>query len=207
MEKPVVRISKVYTKGGDKGQTSLVGGGRVDKDHPRVEAYGTVDELNSVLGLVRYHNRQTPSCAQRDRFDEILHVLQNWLFDLGSELATDPESPRKRKGLAVNESYVEWLEAVVDAMNEELKPLPSFTLPGGGIVAAHLHQARTVCRRAERRIITLSKESELGPWAVPFVNRLSDALFVFSRWVVGWNGEEELLWGPETPAPEDWSWK
>lgn len=207
MEKPVVRISKVYTKGGDKGQTSLVGGGRIAKDHPRVEAYGTVDELNSVLGLVRYHNRQTPSCAQRDCFDEILHVLQNWLFDLGSELATDPESPRKRKGLAVNESYVEWLEAVVDAMNEELKPLPSFTLPGGGIVAAHLHQARTVCRRAERRIITLSKESELGPWAVPFVNRLSDALFVFSRWVVGWNGEEELLWGPETPAPEDWSWK
>lgn len=207
MEKPVVRISKVYTKGGDKGQTSLVGGGRVDKDHPRVEAYGTIDELNSVLGLVRYHNRQTSSCAQKDRFDAILHVLQNWLFDLGSELATDPESPRKRKGLAVKESYVEWLEAVVDAMNEELKPLPSFTLPGGGIVAAHLHQARTVCRRAERRIITLSKESELGPWAAPFVNRLSDALFVFSRWVVGWNGEEELLWGPETPAPEDWSWK
>lgn len=207
MEKPVVRISKVYTRGGDKGETSLAGGGRIAKDHPRVEAYGTVDELNSVLGLVRYHNRLTASCVQRDRFDIILHTLQNWLFDLGSELATSPESKSKKKGLAVTEEYVQWLEQVIDAMNEELKPLSSFTLPGGGIVTAYLHQARTVCRRAERRMIALSRESELGPFAVPFINRLSDALFVFSRWVTGWNGEGELLWGPETPPPDDWAWK
>ncbi len=203
----MVRISKVYTKGGDKGETSLAFGGRIAKDHPRVEAYGTIDELNSILGLARYHNRQVSPSVQRDRFDKILEVLQNWLFDFGSELATDPTASTKRKKLAVQESYVQWLEKVVDAMNEELEPLGSFVLPGGGVVAAYLHQARTVCRRAERRIISLSRESELGPWAIPFINRLSDALFVFSRWVAGWNGEEELLWIPETDPPEDWSWK
>ncbi|QPJ63325.1 MAG: cob(I)yrinic acid a,c-diamide adenosyltransferase [Candidatus Nitronauta litoralis] len=203
----MVRISKVYTKGGDKGETSLAGGGRIAKDHPRVEAYGTVDELNSILGLVRYFNMQNPQTAQRDKFENILETLQNWLFDLGSQLATDPEFSKKKKKIAINESYVTWLEAVIDAMNEELEPLPSFTLPGGGIVGAHLHQARTVCRRAERRIITLSREHDLGEWPVPFINRLSDALFVFSRWTCRWMDQKELLWVPETEAPDDWQWK
>ncbi len=203
----MVRISKVYTKGGDKGETSLAGGGRIGKDHIRVEAYGTIDELNSILGLVRHFNLQEPKSSQRDKFEQILGTLQNWLFDLGSQLATDPEFSKKKKKLAVKESYLTWLEAVIDAMNEELQPLPSFVLPGGGIVASHLHQARTVCRRAERRIITLSKEHDLGEWPVPFVNRLSDALFVFCRWTALWMEEKELLWVPESEAPDDWQWK
>lgn len=203
----MVRINKVYTKGGDKGETSLAGGGRIAKDHPRVEAYGTIDELNTILGLVRHFNMQNPQSIHRDKFEQILETLQNWLFDLGSQLATDPEFSKKKKKIAINENYLIWLEAVIDAMNEELEPLPSFTLPGGGIVGAYLHQARTVCRRAERRIITLAREHDLGEWPVPFVNRLSDALFVFSRWACQWMEEKESLWVPETKAPEDWQWK
>ncbi len=203
----MVRINKVYTKGGDKGETSLAGGGRIAKDHPRVEAYGTIDELNSILGLVRYFNRLEPRCNERESFEKILQTLQNWLFDLGSQLATDPEFSKKKNKIAITENYVTWLEAVIDEMNEELESLSSFTLPGGGIVGAYLHQARTVCRRAERRIITLSREHDLGEWPVPFVNRLSDALFVFSRWAARWMDKEELLWEPETRAPDDWKWK
>ena len=204
----MVRINKVYTKGGDKGETSLAGGGRIAKDHIRVESYGTVDELNSIIGLVRHFNMQCDASVRRDKFDLILEVLQNWLFDFGSELATSPEYVKKKgKRRSVKEHYITWLEEVVDAMNEELKPLPSFVLPGGGIVGSYLHQARTVCRRAERRIITLSREEDLGPWAVPFINRMSDALFVFSRWAALSMNEKELLWEPDSEPPTEWAWK
>ncbi len=204
----MVRINKVYTRAGDTGETSLAGGGRIPKDHPRVEAYGTIDELNSLLGLVRYFNRQGPPGARRDKLDAILGVIQNWLFDFGSELATDPEYARKTgRGLSVKEHYAAWLEEVIDAMNEELDPLPSFVLPGGGAAAAFLHQARTVCRRAERRILTLSREEPLAPQCQVFINRLSDALFVFSRWVAHSLGEEEPLWEPEMKELPDWKWK
>ncbi len=204
----MVRINKVYTKGGDGGETSLAGGGRIAKDHPRVESYGTIDELNSIIGLVRTFNSQREEDIRSQKLDAILGVIQNWLFDLGSELATDPEYRKKTgRGLSLNESQVEWLEGVIDAMNEELEPLPSFVLPGGGPVTAFLHQARTVCRRAERRIISLKREQEIGPWALPFVNRLSDALFVFSRWTAQSFGEPEPLWQPELTQLPDWKWK
>ncbi|MFQ5481340.1 MAG: cob(I)yrinic acid a,c-diamide adenosyltransferase [Nitrospinaceae bacterium] len=203
----MIRINKVYTKGGDKGETSLVGGGRVPKDHPRVEAFGAIDELNSILGLVRIFWLQTPSSDRRDRFDRILMVLQNWLFDLGSELATDPEFVRKKgESLSVEQNYVTWLEQVIDAMNEELESLPSFVLPGGGPVSGFLHQARTVCRRAERRMVALNRDQALGPWAVPFINRVADALFVFSRWTAKTLEEKETLWQPEMAPLADWKW-
>ena len=207
-KKKVVRISKVYTKTGDKGETSLVGGIRIAKDHPRMEAIGTVDELNSLVGLVRTFNSQKPVSDRRDKFDGILQTLQQWLFDLGHELACDPKNPPKRGQVAtMTEQQVQWLEQVIDAMNEELEPLDSFVLPGGTPVNAFLHQCRTVCRRAERCMVALSRKEAVGPWAIAFINRLSDTFFVFSRWVAGTMGEEEVLWNPASSVNQDWKWK
>ncbi|MFQ5444176.1 MAG: cob(I)yrinic acid a,c-diamide adenosyltransferase [Nitrospinales bacterium] len=202
----MVRINKVYTKKGDKGETSLGGGVRVQKDSPRVEAYGTVDELNSVIGITRYFNLQKDASIRRDKLEIILRSIQQRLFDLGSELATSPEKPNKNK-CAVTEENVHWLEQVIDEMNGELKPLPSFVLPGGGPVNSFLHQCRTVCRRAERDILRLSRHEELSPWVLAYINRLSDAFFVFGRWVGSTLGEEEFLWEPVSSDPTDWRWK
>ena len=199
----MVRINKVYTKQGDKGDTSLVGGMRVPKDHPRVRAYGTVDELNSVVGLVRGVLDQIPNADARSRVDEVLAVIQQWLFDLGSELATDPQSG-KSSGPAVKEEQVTWLEEWMDRMNEDLEPLKSFVLPGGRPPIAFLHQCRTVCRRAEREIIALRREADIDPQIVRFVNRLSDAFFVLGRWLAKQSNEDEILWKPGNAEPPRW---
>jgi cob(I)alamin adenosyltransferase len=188
-----INITRVYTRTGDQGLTALVGGERVAKDSRRVECYGEIDELNSILGLARSLNAAAPASAARSRLDAILKQLQNELFDLGSELATPPES--EYEGMfKVGASDVKALEKVMDACQKDLEPLRSFVLPGGGPVSAVLHQARTVCRRAEREIIRLGREETIGAFIVPYVNRLSDLLFVLSRWVAKQNGEAEYLW-------------
>jgi cob(I)alamin adenosyltransferase len=143
--------------------------------------------------------------VKRDKFDLILANIQQRLFDVGAELATKPDF-KKEDGMTLKEHNVLWLENVIDEMNEDLEPLTSFILPGGGIVNAFLHQSRTVCRRAERDIVRLSREEEIGPFVLPYVNRLSDALFVFGRWVGAAMGEEETLWKPGINDPDDWKW-
>jgi len=148
--------------------------------------------------------QKSPS-RRRDGLNLIFQALQQRLFDLGGELATRPESSRAT-GPAVEETHVRWLEEVIDTMNGELEPMNSFVLPGGGPVTAFLHQARTVCRRAERRVLRLQKEEAVGPQVIPFLNRLSDALFVFSRWVAATLGENEILWEPGQKDPRDWRW-
>jgi cob(I)alamin adenosyltransferase len=189
-----IRITRVYTRRGDKGETDLVGGPRVPKDGPRIAAYGTVDELNAALGVVRAFNQaeidRAPACT---RLDAILRKLQNELFDLGGELATPPEAFQPGM-FRVGPPEVEALEAILDRCQGELNPLESFILPGGGRVSALLHVARTVCRRAERKILTLMREEEIGEWPLAYVNRLSDLLFVLSRWIGHHLGEQEYLW-------------
>ncbi|MFQ5449892.1 MAG: cob(I)yrinic acid a,c-diamide adenosyltransferase [Nitrospinaceae bacterium] len=204
----MIRINKVYTKTGDRGETSLAGGLRVGKDHPRVEAYGTVDELNSLLGIVRGFNQRKPDSEPRDKLEIILRTIQHRLFDIGSLLATAPESQQTASSeKALTEGNVVWLEQVIDAMNEELEPLKSFVLPGGGLVTAFLHQGRCVCRRAERDILRLSRKEKVDPWILTYINRLSDALFVFGRWAAVSLDETEFLWEPGMGDPEDWRWK
>ena len=202
----MVRINKVYTRQGDGGKTRLAGGATVSKDCPRVEAYGTVDELNCLLGIVRNYNRQLPDSVRKEKFEVILQVIQQWLFDLGSYLATQPGTAGTDKTAGIEEN-IKWLEEVIDKMNEELPPLQSFILPGGNSLSAFLHQSRAVCRRAERLIVSLGKQEEVAPGVVAFINRLSDALFVFGRWVTINQGEEEILWEPGKTANPDWKWE
>jgi len=191
-----MRIDKVYTKGGDAGQTSLIGGDRVPKHEPRIECYGTVDELNAVLGLVRTALGESAAGAH---LLPIIARIQNELFNLGAELATpDPEF---RKQLpCVQRANIDQLEADIDALNDSLPPLRSFVLPGGGWASSYFHLARTVCRRAERVVVQVSAQHDLGPLALPYLNRLSDALFVFGRWCVMKDGQPEPLWTPSGAA-------
>jgi len=188
-----IRITRVYTRTGDGGDTALVGGKRVAKDALRIEAYGTLDELNSILGLARVFNAETPLVATRERLEEILKGLQNELFDLGSELAT-PGDFSYDGMFRMQEDGVVALERLMDDCQKDLAPLDSFILPGGGRVSAFLHQARTVCRRAERIVLRLGREEELGPFPLRYLNRLSDLLFVLSRWAAKQSGEPEYLW-------------
>jgi cob(I)alamin adenosyltransferase len=189
-----IRITRVYTRTGDRGETALVGGRRVPKDAPRIEAYGTVDELNAVLGLARVFNAERLGDGEAHRWlDETLRRLQNELFDLGSELAT-PDDAAYEGMHRVGQAEVTALEQLIDRCQEELEPLKSFVLPGGGRVGAFLHQARTVCRRAEREILRLSRSEPVSEWPLRYVNRLSDLLFVLSRWVARRLGEPEYLW-------------
>jgi cob(I)alamin adenosyltransferase len=189
-----VRITRVYTRAGDKGDTALVGGRRVPKDSPRIEAYGTIDELNSIVGLARAFNAEPKRPSRKSRWlDEVLRRLQNELFDLGSELATPAESFYEGM-FRVGAEQVTALERLMDECQKELTPLRSFVLPGGGRVGGFLHQARTVCRRAERRVLELSRVEDIGEWPLKYVNRLSDLLFVLSRWVGKHLGETEYLW-------------
>ncbi|MGD9762255.1 MAG: cob(I)yrinic acid a,c-diamide adenosyltransferase [Candidatus Binatia bacterium] len=188
-----INITRVYTRTGDRGTTALVGGERVAKDSRRVECYGAIDELNAVLGLVRSVNATAAPGAARARLDEILKRLQNELFDLGSELATPPQAEYEAM-FKVGTEDVRALEALMDDCQQDLEPLQSFVLPGGGLVSAFLHQARTVCRRAEREIIRLSREETIGDQIIPYINRLSDLLFVLSRWIAKQSGEGEYLW-------------
>jgi len=189
-----IRITRVYTRTGDKGETALVGGRRVAKDSLRIEAYGTIDELNAIIGLARVFNaEQLRRGKAHRRLDEVLRRLQNELFDLGSELAT-PGDAAYEGMFRVGEKEVTALERLMDECQKELAPLKSFVLPGGGRVSGFLHQARTVCRRAERRILALSRAEPTGEWPLTYVNRLSDLLFVLSRWVGKHLGETEYLW-------------
>jgi len=189
-----VRITRVYTRTGDKGETGLVGGKRVPKDSPRIEAYGTIDELNSIVGLARVFNEEKLSEGEAHRFlDSVLRQIEDELFDLGSELATPPDF-FKEGMYRVGEREVKKLEQVMDECQKELEPLKSFVLPGGGRIGAYLHQCRTVCRRAEREILRLSRVEELNEWSLKYVNRLSDLFFVLSRWISKQTGDAEYLW-------------
>src|SRR2546421_12368412 len=189
-----ISITRVYTRTGDKGTTALVGGKRVPKDSPRIVAYGTVDELNSIVGLARVFNAERLAEDDKHRWlDGVLRRIQNELFDLGSELAT-PDDAAYEGMHRVGEAEVKALEALMDECQKDLAPLKSFVLPGGGRVGGFLHQARTVCRRAERRVLALSRVEPISPWTIAYVNRLSDLLFVLSRWVARKGGETEYLW-------------
>jgi cob(I)alamin adenosyltransferase len=188
-----IRITRVYTRTGDKGETALVGGKRVPKDSLRIEAYGTVDELNSIVGLARACNHEAPAAAARDRLESILKRVQNELFDLGSELATPPDA-RYEGMFRVGDEQVKGLEDLMNECEEDLEPLKSFVLPGGGSVSAFLHQCRTVCRRAERIALRLGREEDIGPGPLRYLNRLGDLFFVLSRWIGKHSGERELLW-------------
>jgi cob(I)alamin adenosyltransferase len=193
-----ISITRVYTRTGDRGETALVGGRRVPKDAPRIAAYGTIDELNAAVGLARVFNaeRMTGRGAGRERhrwLDEVLNKIQNQLFDLGSELATPPDAVYDGM-FRMGEGEVTELEQLMDRCQKDLKPLKSFVLPGGGRIQGFLHQARTVCRRAEREVLALSRVEEIGEWPLRYVNRLSDLFFVLGRWVGKHMGEPEYLW-------------
>jgi len=189
-----IRITRVYTRAGDKGLTALVGGKRVPKDSPRIAAYGTIDELNSVVGLARVFNEERLAEGERHRWlDGVLRRIQDQLFDLGSELATPPEAVYEGM-YRVGAAEVKGLEQLIDHCQKDLEPLKSFVLPGGGRIGAFLHQCRTVCRRAEREILALSRAEPIGEWPLAYVNRLSDLFFVLARWVGKHLGEKEYLW-------------
>ncbi len=190
----MVRITKVYTRTGDKGETALVGGKRVPKDSPRIDAYGTIDELNSIVGLARVFNEESLDAGEAHQFlDGVLCQIQDELFDLGSELATPPEF-FKEGMYRVSESEIDRIEKSIDRCQKDLEPLKSFILPGGGRIGAYLHQCRTVCRRAEREILRLSRSEEINSCVLKYVNRLSDLFFVLSRWIAKQTGEPEYLW-------------
>lgn len=172
----------------------MVGGKRVPKDSPRIEAYGTIDELNSIVGLARVFNEERLSEGDAHRFlDKVLRRIQDELFDLGSELAT-PADFAYEGMYRVGEKEVQRLEEIIDNCQKELEPLKSFVLPGGGKIGGYLHQCRTVCRRAEREILRLSRVEEIGAGPLKYMNRLSDLFFVLSRWVAKRMGEKEYLW-------------
>jgi cob(I)alamin adenosyltransferase len=183
----VVKLTKIYTRGGDAGQTSLGDGGRVAKHAERPSSYGTVDEANAVIGLARLH--------ASSEADAMLARIQNDLFDLGADLCTPEQESPKYPSLRIVQEQVDRLEAEIDAMNAELQPLSSFILPGGSALAAHLHHARTVARRAERDITRLAGIEQVNPLAIKYINRLSDHLFVLAR-RVNENGARDVLWVP-----------
>jgi cob(I)alamin adenosyltransferase len=183
----VPRITKVYTRSGDDGTTGLGGGQRVGKDTLRIEAYGTVDELNSALGVVL-------ASGVDETIAEALRPIQNELFHLGSDLCILEEDKARRPVPRIEERHVVALEKLMDRLSEELPPLANFILPGGTAGAAHLHVARTVCRRAERIVIALGRQEQVGAWTVRYLNRLSDALFVMARYENKRRGVPDVLW-------------
>jgi cob(I)alamin adenosyltransferase len=189
-----VRITKVYTRTGDGGSTRLAGGQQVSKDCLRVEAYGTVDELNASVGFARAMNEKgSPAIAAAKRLEQELRWVQNKLFDVGGLLATAPGQTFKNMPTIKAQDTFK-LERMMDRCQKDLPPLKEFILPGGGKVSATLHQARTICRRAERVCVSLAKDEPLDAEIIKFLNRLSDALFVLARWVAKTQGEPEVLW-------------
>ena len=192
---PRLALNRIYTKRGDSGETSLVGGQRVAKDDPRIDAYGTVDELNAFVGLACV-SCQDPRLSA---LAAILRRVQHELFNLGSILATRPEDVHPKQA-RVTEAEVEQLEREIDSMNAELPALRSFVLPGGTRLNAELHAARTICRRTERLLVALARLEKVPPEAVHYLNRLSDALFVWSRWANHVLGVAEVLWEPNAAA-------
>lgn len=192
---PQIALNRIYTRRGDDGGTSLVGGQRVQKDDLRIETYGTVDELNAFIGVANVSARE----AQLERLAEILLRIQHELFNLGSLLATLPADLHPRQA-RITMADIEQLEAEMDEMTADLPSLRSFVLPGGSRVNADLHVCRTVCRRAERLAVSLSRAEPVDPEAVQYLNRLSDALFVYSRWASRETGAPEVLWQPNQSA-------
>jgi len=185
----MVKLTKIYTRGGDKGQTSLGDGERRAKHDIRVEAYGTVDECNAVIGLMRLET------ADDAELDGALSRIQNDLFDLGADLCTPEGTERSNGALRIVGAQVAWLEETIDRYNENLEPLTSFILPGGGRASAHMHMARTVARRAERLVTNLAEAEDLNPEAVKYLNRLSDLFFVLGRHCNN-GGRDDVLWVP-----------
>jgi cob(I)alamin adenosyltransferase len=194
-EQPRLAINRVYTRRGDAGQTSLAGGQRLPKNDLRIEAYGAVDELNSFIGLARESARELPELY------EILGRVQHELFNLGSLLATMPEDLHPKQA-RITAADSEQLEREIDCMNEGLPPLRSFVLPGGSRLNAELHICRTVCRRAERVLVALDAQAPVDPAGLMYLNRLSDALFVWSRWASHRLGVPEILWEPNKSASQ-----
>ena len=183
----MVKLTRIYTRGGDKGKTSLGDGSRVPKQSLRVEAFGTVDEANAAIGLARLHISGDENA--------MLARIQNDLFDLGADLCTPESGTRAAGALRIVAAQVKRLETEIDAMNAALAPLNSFVLPGGTPAAAFLHLARTVTRRAERLVCALAAAETVNPEAVKYLNRLSDHLFVLGRRLNG-NGAQDVLWQP-----------
>jgi cob(I)alamin adenosyltransferase len=181
----VVRLTRIYTRGGDKGETSLGGGKRVKKHDPRVEAYGTTDEANAVVGLARLHTS--------GEADAMLARIQHDLFDVGADLCTPIKKKPKVAPLRIVQSQIDRLEREIDGVNAKLGALSSFILPGGSAAAAHLHLARTVVRRAERHVTLLATREKLNPLVVKYLNRLSDHLFVLARHLND-DGKRDVLW-------------
>ena len=189
----MVRLTRIYTRGGDQGETSLVDGSRVMKNAPRVEAIGAVDEANAAVGLVRLYTSGGHSTAGPDA---MLGRIQNELFDLGADLATPKtDDGGKEKALRVTADQVQRLEREIDLLNAELEPLDSFILPGGTEIGATLHLARTIVRRAERLAVALAHEDWVNPEALKYLNRLSDHLFVMARHAND-RGRSDVLWHP-----------
>lgn len=187
-------LNRIYTRGGDAGKTMLVNGRRVPKDDPRVEGYGTVDELNALVGRARMCLEAEQNTFQElGRLGEILLRVQHELFNLGSEVATDPGSLGARQPRILL-AHVTRLESEIDELNEELPELPSFVLPGGSALTAELHVCRAACRRAERRIVSLARSETGLDLPLRYLNRLSDAFFVWSRWACRTAGHAETLW-------------
>ncbi len=192
---PRLALNRIYTKTGDQGETGLVGGQRVSKDAQRIEVFGTVDELNSFVGLVRI------SAADHKlvELELIFERIQHELFNLGSVLATMPQDLHPNQPRITKET-IDQLEREIDLYNANLSPLRSFVLPGGTRICAELHVCRTICRRAERSLVTLSHNEEIPLEAMLYLNRLSDAMFVWSRWVNQALNVEEALWQPNKGA-------
>lgn len=193
---PRLALNRIYTRRGDTGTTGLVGGQRVGKDDLRIDCYGTVDELNSIVGVVRTTVLESPALA--DLGSQLLRI-QHELFNLGSILATKPEDVHPKQA-RVTEGDIEALESEIDRMNTDLEMLRSFVLPGGARANAELHVARTVCRRAERATVALSRVEDVPPETIGYLNRLSDYLFVASRWASHKLGVPEVLWEPNQAA-------
>lgn len=179
---------KIYTKKGDKGKTSLIGGTRVPKHHIRIEAYGTVDELNSWLGVIR-------DLTNNENVKTLLKEIQDRLFTVGSALAADPEHSKMILP-DIKPADVETLELDMDRMNESLPELKNFILPGGHLTASYCHVARCVCRRAERLVVALAEQDEVDELVIQYMNRLSDHLFVLARFLAHNDGAEEITWAP-----------
>ena len=194
-DKPRLAINRVYTRAGDTGLTSLAGGQRLPKNDARIEAYGTVDELNSFVGLAR------ESCTELPELAAILRRIQHELFNLGSILATLPEDVHPKQA-RITAADAEQLEHEIDEMNENLPPLRSFVLPGGCRLNAELHICRTICRRAERICVGLAAQGNCDEVNIKYLNRLSDAFFVWSRWASHKLGAPETLWEPNQAASQ-----
>ncbi|MBV9403180.1 MAG: cob(I)yrinic acid a,c-diamide adenosyltransferase [Candidatus Eremiobacteraeota bacterium] len=196
------KLTRIYTRTGDRGTTGLIGGGRVKKNDLRIAAYGTIDECSSAIGLARTALRDARENDSRAvRLDRWLAWTQDALFNLGAELAT-PAEKRSPDMPLTKDADVKALERAIDEAQNDLPPLGNFIHPGGSHPGAFLHLARTICRRAERILATLSEKEPITPEVMQYVNRLSDALFVWSRWINAALGEPEYLWNASTEPPE-----